>query len=84
MLLDVSKLWAMTLTQYDRVAVVDADVLFLEPIDDIWDKSGDYMLTATHDWSVVCEGATHDRLTSAVIGVTVAATKRVVSCRVIK
>ena len=38
-LLDVSKLWAMTLVQFDRVLVMDADALILEPIDEVWETT---------------------------------------------
>merc|ERR1740127_304890 len=50
---DLHKLWGMTLTEYDRVLIMDVDTMLFEPLDDVFELSKDFSLTSTIDWGMV-------------------------------
>jgi len=50
---DLSKLWGMTLTDYDRVLVMDTDTLILQPMDELFDSSSQYLLSTTMDFGLL-------------------------------
>ena len=50
---DYHKMWGMTLTDYDRVLVLDADTMLLEPLDDVFEDTEDIPLSTTIDWEMV-------------------------------
>eukprot|EP00658_Telonema_sp_P-2_P063352 TRINITY_DN5208_c0_g1_i3.p1 TRINITY_DN5208_c0_g1~~TRINITY_DN5208_c0_g1_i3.p1 ORF type:complete len:468 (+),score=121.97 TRINITY_DN5208_c0_g1_i3:118-1404(+) len=50
---DFTKLQGMRLTQFDRVLVMDADLILLQPIDDVLEQMGDKVLASTLDFSMM-------------------------------